>query len=419
MKSKFGKWLLGKLDYLRNRDGRTAESEARELPYLPDHRPRVLTAVPSRVHELPTQRCIWFDEIPYDIRRDILIFAFGDRLLHMDISFRRPNAALSPGEPVPPTHCGINNTNHYGYGTPLKLDYGLPPAWHWWSSICHRNPYDLPAHKRAMSGDRGPIGPWNDLCAIDHTYTGNCDMWPGEIPFKCQVGAMGWLLTCRQAYTEGIEVLYRTNTFHMSSEVMIAHLPRLLLPQRLAIISSLEMIWTLKIKRSYGAGLCQYIFDEDHLNTVLNLLTSECPGLRRLYLSLQSSEDLADVEDILVSKNLLKQIDQLICNMPNLHECSIAVPKTAFHYLVASIRFKIRNTVAKEQIQTRNLPVNGSEVWRSLDGEFVLEDYLNSTYPKPPKCTSYPGNRARGSGYWILEGNNDEQMRGYRYCIMP
>lgn len=53
-----------------------------------------------------------------------------------------------------------------------------------------------------------------------------------------------WLT--RSSYKEGIEALNNTNTISMSSEVMIAHLPELLLPQRLAAMTSLELMWPLK-----------------------------------------------------------------------------------------------------------------------------------------------------------------------------
>ena len=75
-----------------------------------------------------------------------------------------------------------------------------------------------------------------------------CVMGPG----KCTVGVMGWLLACRQAYAEGIDVLYSTNAFFMESTALFDALlcarpcrasQPLLLPQRLASITSLELRW--------------------------------------------------------------------------------------------------------------------------------------------------------------------------------
>ncbi|KFY21172.1 hypothetical protein V491_03102, partial [Pseudogymnoascus sp. VKM F-3775] len=60
------------------------------------------------------------------------------------------------------------------------------------------------------------------------------------------IGAMGWLLACREAYADGIDILFSTNTFHMDNFDLLQHLPRLILPQRLRSIKSLEISWTFR-----------------------------------------------------------------------------------------------------------------------------------------------------------------------------
>ncbi len=69
----------------------------------------------------------------------------------------------------------------------------------------------------------------------------NCEDWS----WQCHIGAMGWLLACRQAYAEGIDVLYATNTFFLESTALFDALfcptQQLLLPRRLTGIASLEL----------------------------------------------------------------------------------------------------------------------------------------------------------------------------------
>lgn len=64
------------------------------------------------------------------------------------------------------------------------------------------------------------------------------------------VGVLGWLCTSRQAYMEGIEVLYGSNTFIIESQdfyhLLLPHpdkttVGHVLLPQHLAMIKSLEL----------------------------------------------------------------------------------------------------------------------------------------------------------------------------------
>ncbi|KGQ01496.1 hypothetical protein PAAG_11846 [Paracoccidioides lutzii Pb01] len=53
------------------------------------------------------------------------------------------------------------------------------------------------------------------------------------------------MMTCWQAYIEGVDVLYRTNKMHINGMKLFDHLPRLLLPQRLAAIKSAELVWDI------------------------------------------------------------------------------------------------------------------------------------------------------------------------------
>jgi hypothetical protein len=68
---------------------------------------------------------------------------------------------------------------------------------------------------------------------------------------KCGIGAMGWLLAYRQAYMEGVDILYSTNSLFIGSPAildgMLSHSSQirnhLLLPERLASITSLVFMW--------------------------------------------------------------------------------------------------------------------------------------------------------------------------------
>lgn len=53
----------------------------------------------------------------------------------------------------------------------------------------------------------GSMAPFAPIC---------CKM-PG-VPAICHAGAMGWLLSCRQAYVETLDLLY-SNSFYVESTV--------------------------------------------------------------------------------------------------------------------------------------------------------------------------------------------------------
>jgi hypothetical protein len=107
---------------------------------------------------------------------------------------------------------------------------------------------------------------------------------------------MGWLLACRQAYAEGVEVLYATNTFFSESDALFDHLVcarpgarHLLLPERLASIKSLELRWEVRLWGSPLAlhGDCKAHDTADNrpqLAAHLGRLCNRFPNLRSLAL---------------------------------------------------------------------------------------------------------------------------------------
>ena len=80
------------------------------------------------------------------------------------------------------------------------------------------------------------LGPWSDPC-MQWVYERE-----GKFPEEYKVGIMGFLLSCRQAYSEGIDVLYSHNCISIQSEPLLQHLPQLIAPHRLASITSLEIV---------------------------------------------------------------------------------------------------------------------------------------------------------------------------------
>ncbi|KAI1047047.1 hypothetical protein LB505_010183 [Fusarium chuoi] len=132
-----------------------------EMTLLPNPRPRALTPPgfqdddPSEMIERPVplfQKSPWF-KLPPNIRRDILRLAFGDRRLHMTLSFRQKHTSDDE-----------------------KVD-----SWQWFGGLCHRGKKKL----RLQGIPGGQERFWEDDCK-----NGNMEL--GE------TGMMSWLLSCRQ-----------------------------------------------------------------------------------------------------------------------------------------------------------------------------------------------------------------------------
>lgn len=134
--------------------------------------PPVLTAISASA---------FFLNLPAEIRRKILIAAFGDRTMHMSLEYNHPRqlvftpsggAAWSrympPGAKYPPQM--------------LRPDENEPQAWNWRGCPCWQ--LGQPNH------------PHNDQCLPG---IAKCFKRGTAVLDVCLIGAMGWLLSCRQA----------------------------------------------------------------------------------------------------------------------------------------------------------------------------------------------------------------------------
>ncbi|KAG8668092.1 hypothetical protein FPOAC1_007460 [Fusarium poae] len=246
-----------------------------EMPFLPDPRPRSLTPFGFCDNEpvdgaqgpvkLPAlyQLSPWF-KVPPNIRRDILRLAFGDRRLHMSLAYR---------------HC-----YYRGSESTKTID-----EWKWFSCVCSRPM--LPVQILAPHADKAEdLGPWTD----------NCKSYDSV---RQKVGVIGWLLSCRQNYAEGIDVLYSTNSIVMSGKAMIAHIPQLLLPQRLASMTSIEVRWPMMPEPPSKFETDADFLSDDSLpplpdsldlgdiSLVLDTFSpTRFPSLRNLYISFEKLE---------------------------------------------------------------------------------------------------------------------------------
>lgn len=184
--------ILDSLNLGRSRD----QSDPPPLPLLPKERPRPITPTTSfnSFHIDPSDAVRgspFFRVLPPEIRRKILQAAFGNRVVHVDLVYGYPS--IQSGESNKLNHCNWNISTVPGdHGIYEPRDLHRSRQWIWRGSTCHRNP---PVPGRV--GDQ--VQPSQDICRFGQTPHQACKLWPGDYPSKCFVGAMGWLLSCRQA----------------------------------------------------------------------------------------------------------------------------------------------------------------------------------------------------------------------------
>ncbi|KAF4955920.1 hypothetical protein FSARC_11735 [Fusarium sarcochroum] len=321
------------------------KGRTRKIPFVPPPRPRALTPHgfgdddSDEQQKRPIalfQNSPWF-KLPANVRRDIIRLTFGDQRLQIDLTLVEYEGS---DEDFP----GVEGTG----------------PWIWSGKICSR---DFEPSLGPMTRGGSNKGPW-----VDYYHATSAE---GHI------GVRGWLYSCRQNYAETIDILYSTNTFILSSDNIATHLPRLLLPQRLAVMTSLEIKWPLK--------------EEDHLKTLLDLLSPpHFPSLKKLYVSLEYTGNDEPSQPL---DSITGHLDQFVKNRPGLNECSFALPVELYEEIAAKC-------LQKESSWKR---ITYSEVWRSLNGSLntIRLPYVDS-YPSPP----FHLGPKPGMGYWLLEGTD-------------
>ncbi|KAJ6789898.1 hypothetical protein PWT90_03412 [Aphanocladium album] len=372
---------------------------------LPRRRKCALTPTPSAADlSLPPRRDVdataaspLFQKLPAEIRIQILTAAFGARTLHMDVMLSYPPWRRRPvaRDRAVPGHAGMFvEPSRDGRFFPV-LDTTARQGWHWHGSICHRNP---PGAAYADSSGHS-VQPCQDQCRNGITPDDACKLWPGVGADKCRIGAMGWLQSCRQAYLEGIDILYGTNTIHTASKALILDADRLLLPQRLAAITSLEVLWDFGSHPPWAdsfPGKSRELMET--FDNMLRAVLSSFRGLKTLYISAQwtGREPVMAYDtrrrlgggggpgsDGIVERMLMQRIDRMVRQMPA---------------RVTEFTFAIPSSIYMEQCQTAAASGGGQMVEHISDGARYERFWR-------------PVDRgAAHAGYWVRLGQRDLKL---------
>jgi hypothetical protein len=171
-------------------------------------------------------------------------------------------------------------------------------------------------------------------------------------------------------------VLYSTNTFHLASLDLVKHLPLLILPQRLASIKSLEMVWDL-----------QASVDSSTYEAMLDVVMSALPSLQKLHISidhcLRMAPGIGDYVDRREQELLVPMDDMMRKKIgPKLQDCQIALPCRLYYALYDRARSA------------------GARVQRSAPGSLHWEQFWRSVPVEQ-------GGKSQNEGYWVRNGLDD------------
>lgn len=167
----------------------SSEPKLPSLPFLPETRARPITPPEgSTPSDAAVRKSALFTRVPFEVRRQILIEAFGEQTIHIDLVYDRPHEEKN-GKYHRFRRAPRYDGKPENRPRPSKLHLLKSKRYLWYSCVCHQGFPNASQWSRTYE-------PCDDDCG---NHLVGCHFWPGELPGKCSLGVMGWLLTCRQA----------------------------------------------------------------------------------------------------------------------------------------------------------------------------------------------------------------------------
>ncbi|GAO17658.1 hypothetical protein UVI_02002190 [Ustilaginoidea virens] len=320
--------------------------------------------------------CRIFSRVPPEIRRQILVAAFGHQTIHMDLRFRPP-LHLTDREPFDgwEVHARARARAAQaptGHPRPDRCQQECLRTWKWFSCVCHR--WD-PDRTAPLSLGRRQNYRWAQF---------------GEPEADQCLGGSG-------RYFEAMDVLYTTNTIHISSSVLLQHLPDLLPSHVLARLRSLELVWQpreLPISHGFlptnpaGSNRPQPLF----------------PRLAYLRISFHrfAMNNIDDATDMMLPydnkqllserlhENLLPQVDELVHRIaPPAAEVTLSCARWDWYELMD---LALLQKQGKEATSMQRADIDGLRCWRTMPSRTAEApaDVEAAAQPCSPRA-----------GYWI------------------
>ncbi|KAF9873075.1 hypothetical protein CkaCkLH20_09585 [Colletotrichum karsti] len=318
----------------------------------------------------------FFEVLTFDLRYQIYQLAFGGKILHLYLLYRRslqPDVRWRKGhQPVPawyPHSPGVSPMD------PPFVDASMTPQWYWWSCVC--GPEDRRLETKL--GDQCPRG-FFQTCGPKETY----------------LEVLPWLLTCRRAYEETIKVLYASNTFKFEQRLEAMYFPYAISTPQLNWITSLEIRIPDRDESLIDRSLdnaprpsksapliteLRALSPRDQYLQIINQIAPTFPALRRLHISFEGSVRRVPVPRPNVTTLLISTLGEVnadelsglvldpIDNLPRGIEKQVLFYQSLYTALLAA-EAKQRGEEVEEVEHLRNDGRPGwTKFWRSLATE--------------------------------------------------
>ncbi|CAI6332969.1 unnamed protein product [Periconia digitata] len=206
---------------------------------------------------------------------------------------------------------------------------------------------------------------------------------------------MGLLVSCRQAYAEGIESLYSQHVITTQSEKLLLDFPRLVPTFHLANITRLGIVvyahWDEKLDAS--------VLNLNHLQPILDNLSTHFHRLRDFNLSFIGTRDRHNPGCEFLQGPALPMLDAFHSSK-RLRSMRVELPSDAWRTFTEPMQ-----PPDDEGDESWLWPRHGL-LWRCLDTkEPTVQLRSYESYERYPRAPTYGDKGKESKGYWLTNGD--------------
>ncbi|KAJ6779837.1 hypothetical protein PWT90_08801 [Aphanocladium album] len=294
----------------------------------------------------------FFQRLSPELQQSILTFAFGNRVIHLELSAEESE-------------------------------------WHLRGFICARSPALATGHQ-----DESPV---DDACLQQLAHIQSLAKPPPgfQDPEKgYQIGAMGWLLASRQAYMSGIGILYSKNTFHIADKDLSARLPQFLPSYSFLHLKNVEISLVLDWLKPP---------EQSDYHQQLKILPATLPHLQNLHLSFkcalltpvwlaQQPDQREAIETV-----LLPPLDAMVSKLGSVCQVNVAFATSLWIPMMGRARRTRPNPDDLIVEWAPKFPArrrgHGDRFWRAIEPKNEIQDEIRGQDKETASV-----------GYWLESG---------------
>lgn len=213
------------------------------------------------------------------------------------------------------------------------------------------------------------------------------------------------------SYTEGIDVLFSTNSFHTASKPLLSNSTNLILPQRLARIPAVELIWEIEEPPVWNSGSGEAYKTLRSFWDFLDAVPKVFSNAKSILIAVQWSPKhkialpttMSELFFAFAEGGILNRVESMVRKLgPHVTDFSLAIPSSMYRPRRDRARrngLKVEQAWKGGQLERYWSPISGSS---SREGYWIRLGLRDITMPQQSSGTDEASDPRLNQEDWIM-----------------